>query len=123
MHKSRPVRPVPSLAAKLLDFIIEGENKDSILGDYEEMYYDLVEERNVVIARSWYWSQALKSLPMFIVNQIYGSLIMWKNDVKLAYRSLVKQGKYTLLNLFGLAVGLACCLLIASYVIHELNFE
>jgi putative ABC transport system permease protein len=74
-------------------------------------------------ARSWYRSQVVKSLPMFAANLIYGSANMLNNYLKLAYRNILRHKRYAFLNIIGLAVGLAACLLMASYVIHELSFE
>ncbi|MGD9344883.1 MAG: ABC transporter permease [Candidatus Aminicenantes bacterium] len=48
---------------------------------------------------------------------------MLKNYLKLAYRNIIRHKRYAFLNIAGLAVGLAACLLMASYVMHELSFE
>ncbi|MFO7981461.1 MAG: ABC transporter permease [Candidatus Aminicenantes bacterium] len=48
---------------------------------------------------------------------------MLKNYLKIAYRNILRQKKYAFLNILGLAVGLAACLLMAGFVIHELSFE
>ena len=49
--------------------------------------------------------------------------MMIRNDVKIALRHLRKQRGFAFINVFGLAVGLACCLLIALYVLDELSFD
>lgn len=48
---------------------------------------------------------------------------MWRNYLVTAFRSLQRNKQFSLLNIFGLAVGLAACLLMTSYVIHELSFD
>lgn len=48
---------------------------------------------------------------------------MLNNYLKLAYRNILRHKRYAFLNIIGLAVGLAACLLMAGYVIHELSFE
>jgi putative ABC transport system permease protein len=93
------------------------------VGDYEEIFQEMVNAYGFRSARSWYWSQVLKSLPMFATNFICGSVDMLKNYFKLAYRNILRHKRYAFLNILGLAVGLAACLLMASYVIHELSFE
>ena len=45
------------------------------------------------------------------------------NNFKIAWRSLRKQPFFTLLNTFGLAVGMAGTLLISLYIIDELSFD
>jgi putative ABC transport system permease protein len=93
------------------------------VGDYEEIYQEVSEENGLKAAKTWYRSQVLKSLPMFTTNLIFGSASMLKNYLKLAYRNIIRHKRYAFLNIAGLAVGLAACLLMASYVIHELSFE
>ena len=48
---------------------------------------------------------------------------MLKNYLKVALRSLKKQKLYGFVNVFGLAVGIACCLLVGLYVRSELSFD
>ncbi len=48
---------------------------------------------------------------------------MLKNYFKIAVRSLLRNKLYSTLNIVGLAVGLACCILIALFVQNELSFD
>jgi putative ABC transport system permease protein len=48
---------------------------------------------------------------------------MNKTYLKLAWRSLQKNKTFSLINVFGLALGLATCLLIMLYVIDELSYD
>jgi putative ABC transport system permease protein len=48
---------------------------------------------------------------------------MFRNYFKLAYRNLVKYKFISFINLFGLTVGLTCCLLITSYILNELSYD
>ncbi len=48
---------------------------------------------------------------------------MIRNYIKTAYRSLLKNKGFTFLNVLGLSVGLATCLLIVFYVVDELNYD
>lgn len=48
---------------------------------------------------------------------------MIKNFVKTAFRSLLKNKGFTAINILGLALGLATCLLIVFYVIDELSYD
>ncbi|NGP77670.1 FtsX-like permease family protein [Balneolaceae bacterium YR4-1] len=48
---------------------------------------------------------------------------MVRNYLKIAFRNLVKRKAYTFINIFGLAIGLACCLLISMYVLNELSYD
>ena len=48
---------------------------------------------------------------------------MIKNYFKIAFRNLVKNKFYTSINIIGLAVGIATCLLILLYVLDELSYD
>lgn len=48
---------------------------------------------------------------------------MFKNYVKIAYRSLVKHKVYTLLNVLGLTIGITCSFLIYLFVNDELTYD
>ncbi|HKC36809.1 MAG TPA: ABC transporter permease [Chitinophagaceae bacterium] len=48
---------------------------------------------------------------------------MIKNYLKTAWRNLRKNRLYSSINIFGLAVGLAACLLIGVYISHELSYD
>ncbi|MEP7253586.1 MAG: ABC transporter permease, partial [Ginsengibacter sp.] len=48
---------------------------------------------------------------------------MFKNYFKIAWRNLMKYKFISFINLFGLMVGLTCCLLITTYVLNELSYD
>ncbi|MEM9986718.1 MAG: ABC transporter permease, partial [Bacteroidota bacterium] len=48
---------------------------------------------------------------------------MLKNYLRTAWRNLLRSRAYTLINLLGLALGMASCLLIVLYVQHELGYD
>jgi putative ABC transport system permease protein len=48
---------------------------------------------------------------------------MIKNYFKMAWRNLMKHKFISFINLFGLTMGLSCCLLITVYILHETSFD
>lgn len=48
---------------------------------------------------------------------------MLQNYLKIAIRTLRKQVGFAFINIIGLAIGLACCLLITLYVVDELSYD
>lgn len=48
---------------------------------------------------------------------------MIRNYFKTAFRNLIKYKGYSFINITGLALGIACCLLIILYVKDELTFD
>src|SRR5580700_1664182 len=48
---------------------------------------------------------------------------MFKNNLKIAWRNLMKDRQFTFLNLLGLSTGIACTLLIYLWVHDEYMFD
>jgi putative ABC transport system permease protein len=48
---------------------------------------------------------------------------MLKNYFKIAFRNLMKYKVISSINLFGLTLGLTCCLLILAYILNELSYD
>ena len=48
---------------------------------------------------------------------------MIKTYIKLALRSLVKNKVFSFINVFGLAIGLTCCLLLSMYLYQEFSYD
>src|SRR5690606_23058835 len=48
---------------------------------------------------------------------------MIKNYLKITIRSLMKNKFISFINLFGLTIGLSCCLLILIYLLHETSYD
>lgn len=48
---------------------------------------------------------------------------MWRNYLTVGIRALAKNKVYAFINIFGLAIGMAACLLILLFVRYELNYD
>src|ERR1700759_4316265 len=48
---------------------------------------------------------------------------MLRNYLKIAFRNLAKYKFISFVNIFGLTVGLTCCLLILTYILHETSYD
>lgn len=48
---------------------------------------------------------------------------MLKTYIKIAFRNLIRQRGTSTLNIFGLAIGIATCLVIMLYVYHEMSYD
>ncbi|NQV17431.1 MAG: ABC transporter permease, partial [Armatimonadetes bacterium] len=48
---------------------------------------------------------------------------MFKNYFKIAYRNIIKQKAYSFINIFGLALGLAACILVGLYIWQDFNYD
>ncbi len=48
---------------------------------------------------------------------------MFKNYLKIAFRNVQKHKAYAFINIAGLAIGMACCILIISFITTELSYD
>ena len=48
---------------------------------------------------------------------------MIKNYLKIAWRNLAKNKVFSFINIFGLSIGLTCCILISLYIYHETSYD
>ena len=55
-------------------------------------------------------------LPPFLI-------LMLKNNLKIALRTLRRQPGYTFINVTGLAIGILCCVFTTLYVLDELRYD
>lgn len=93
------------------------------MGDFEEVYSEISSTKNRHAANFWYFVQLFKSLPALFANNVYWRSVMIRNYLRIAFRNLYKHKAYTTINLFGLAIGVACTVLIFLFVADELSFD
>ena len=117
------IKSSPRAARWILERIHSDKGFFTHLGDFEEAFSEILEEKGAAIAHIWYWIQVFRSLPGFIKNKLYWSAIMIKNYFTISLRSLMKNKWISLINISGLAVGLACFILILAYIQHEFSYD
>ncbi len=113
----------PSLAMKLLSIMARSDERHSIISDFNEIYDELKKNRGQQHANRWYWSQVIKSIPMFLRTQICWSATMLKIYFKMTLRILKSNKVFSFTNLAGLTIGIACCILILLWVVDELSYD
>ena len=116
---SRP----PRAGEWILKRLYQDNGKHTHLGDFAEVYSGILAEEGRFRAGAWYWGQILRSLPGFISNRAYWTLSMLRNYAVISYRNAVKNPGFSLITLLGLAIGLACFILILAYVRFEMSYD
>ena len=48
---------------------------------------------------------------------------MIRNFFKIAWRNLLRYKAFSFINIFGLAIGIACCILVSLFILDELSFD
>ena len=113
----------PRLAEWLLGRMAKTGEEFSTKGDFQEEFAAIAEERGSSHAAAWYWLQVLIYLPSFFKTSFFWSAVMFINYFKVALRNLKKNKGYAIINIAGLAAGMAVCILILLWVQDEASFD
>ncbi|MGB3465399.1 MAG: ABC transporter permease [Cyclobacteriaceae bacterium] len=117
----------PRLAEKLLCSFLDPELAEEVLGDLDEQYYATSIKKSPAAAKRNYWFQVLNYLRPFAIKRtrfIHSiQLTMFRNNLKIAWRSLLKQKLYSAIKIGGFAIGIAASILITIYIAHEVSYD
>jgi len=117
------MRTPPRFSEWILYHLLEKEEREFIIGDLREIYGQVWYSSGNLKAKIWYWGQIIRSIRPFIFNLIYWRICMFTNYLKLAMRHMRRHWGYSLINILGLAIGMACCILIFLWVQHESSYD
>jgi putative ABC transport system permease protein len=113
----------PRFASWILKRIINKEIRDGAMGDLEEQHNAIKKNRGRFFAYFYYWIQIFVVLPGFIKNTLYWTLAMFKNYVKVSFRNIIQHRAYSMVNVCGLAVGMAIFIMVFLYARHEYSYD
>ncbi|MDH4196091.1 MAG: ABC transporter permease [Candidatus Aminicenantes bacterium] len=113
----------PRLAEKILGLLYSDRGSRTPLGDFAEVYAEMAAQRGPAVAGVWYSGQILRSIPGFLLARFYWSAVMFRNYLVIFFRNLTRDKGTSLINLAGLASGMACFLLILTYVRFETSYD
>lgn len=117
------IKKPPRFAERMLRIFANRNDNTAIIGDLEEEFHRNLNTRGPLIATVSYWMVTMISLPSFIYDLFFWRTLMLRNYFKMALRNIQKHKGYTFINITGLAVGLASCILIMMYLKHELIYD
>ena len=120
--KNKKIRPSKAAHWLLRQYLGQSDHY-TLIGDFEEIYTEIAKEKGTFPASVWYWRQIIRSIPSFVSHSIYWSIQMIKNYLKIAFRNIRRHKGYSFINITGLAIGIACCLLITIWVLDELSYD
>lgn len=111
----------PRLAEFILQSFFPDEGKFTTIGDINEAYNYYLDEYGQISAKLWYWGQLFNSIIPIIKHSIYLGGSMFKNHFLISWRNILKYKVYSFINIAGLAIGMACSVLIYMWVQNELS--
>ncbi len=116
----------PVLANRFLGFFCKGELLEEIEGDLFEFYQRTAVSKGSRMAAVIYWYHVLHFLRPFALKSFKknsNKRTMLRFNLIIAFRNLNKYRFYSMLNISGLAIGLATCLFISLFVLDELSYD
>ncbi|MEM1134632.1 MAG: ABC transporter permease [Bacteroidota bacterium] len=115
----------PKYSLKFLRWFCREDYLEEIEGDLMEVFenqYTLSPKK----AKQKYTKSVIRHFRPDFIKPISVNIIdqtMFQNHFKIAWRHIVKKKLYSFINITGLGVGMACCMMIFLYVKHELSYD
>lgn len=127
MKKANPASP-PTLPMKLFRWFCKPAYHLDIEGDLVELFEIRQEEKGLRYARWVFYVDVLLLFRPSIIRPItlfkgLKSPTMFKHHFKLGWRLLLKNKGYSLINISGLALGMAVAMLMALWIKDEINYD
>lgn len=110
----------PGLVRRLIRFLLRQEDAEGRQAEFDELFEEEARKRGFKSARRAYRIQFVLSLPGLAKNFTLWEAAMLKNYLTIAWRNVLKNKGISFINLAGLALGIACALLIFLWVDSEM---
>src|SRR5678815_2559954 len=121
------IRDRPKLAQRLLLSFLREDLSDEVLGDLEEKFYKTSNRASLFKAKLNYWHQVVNYARPFAVRKLKSTpsnnIAMFQSYFKIGWRNVFKEKGYSLINIGGLAAGMAVAVLIGLWIYDELSFN
>ncbi|MEP1095155.1 MAG: ABC transporter permease [Cyclobacteriaceae bacterium] len=123
MKKAAITNP-PKWPLSVLKIFIKKDYLEEIQGDMQEVFEDDLEVFTLKKARRKYVWETVKLLRPVLTKKLEGTQKlnnygMIKNNLRIAFRSLIKQKEYSAINIFGLTVSMAVSMIIILFLIDQ----
>lgn len=118
----------PRWALRLLKLYCKPRLHEIIEGDVYELFYKRIENEGLSKARRKFGWDVMRFFRLKYIKGVedinsLNNIAMFKNYFKVSVRSLLRHKFYSFINIAGLSLGLAACLLITMYINHELSYD
>lgn len=113
---------------RALEWFCPAQLFESIEGDLLESFEEDVEQAGQTIARRRLaWNALGFFRPGILLRNRFSyrliNTIMLRNYLTVAFRNVLRSKVFSAINVFGLGIGLAACLLIIQFVSFELSYD
>ena len=125
----------PRLADRLFEWYCENASIEDLHGDVEELFSANLQVMSPWKAKLKYWQQVASLMFSYAVKKRklrseyhpYSTTsinyAMIRSYFKITLRTLLRNKGYSFINITGLSIGLACCMLIILYTKDEVSYD
>lgn len=127
----------PRWAHRLLTIFHPENTLEEVEGDLDELYQNWYQQSGKTAANIQYFLNVISVIPPFVRKRKYSTETIWReaennansqfimisNYFKIAFRNLSKSMRFSMINIIGMGVGMACALLIFMIVKHETEYD
>lgn len=116
----------PKFTTRLLFYLVSQEFFEEISGDLAEEYMEYVQTEGKLRANFTYLTEVIRYVRMYRAERNYqstNSVSMLQNYIKVAFRNLIKHKSYSIINISGLGIGLACVFMIFLFIKVETSYD
>ncbi len=119
----------PRVADAFLEWYCAPEFIEEVQGDLYELFDARLETRGKQFARFIYFWDVIRFFRPYLLKgrkPAYSKAkgpIMFKNYMLVAFRNFRKHFGYAFLNIAGLAIGIAACIMILLYIQDDLSYD
>jgi putative ABC transport system permease protein len=130
---------MPQLSSEHIDYIIKDLNyRGVVLDGFQDEVLDhmcsaveakmekgtrFIDSYHAVLKEFGHTSGLRETQKQILITDNKTVKLMLRNYITIAFRNLSKNSFYTFINVSGLAFGLAACMIISLYVVHELSYD
>ncbi len=113
----------PRFARWLFKRMSKYQENYAIVGDVEEVFLMMCNEESYLKACVWYWYQCLVSLYLYNLYLLRWRAVILKSYFTIAFRTYSRNKTVTIVNILGLAMGMAAFLFLVLYVSYEQSYD
>lgn len=129
MKQQREEISPPKWADRFLEWYCYQPLFDSIYGDLQERFDEYLEHYGEKGARRRYWLDVIRFMNRHTLKRSnskvnnYNPFTMFQNYFKVGFRNLLKNKSFTAINVLGLSVSMAVCLIIILIINDQTSYD
>lgn len=127
MHQDWDDIDPPKRAEQFFEWYCNDRLVETISGDLYERFIDNYEKLGLKKANRKYWIDVIRFMNRHTLQRSkqskFNNMSIFNNYVKVGFRNLVRNRAFTAINIIGLSVSMAVCLLIILLINDQLSYD